>query len=99
VRRIIVDNLDEIDRLAPLVSSKRPVSVMVRVTPGVEAHTHEFVRTGQDDSKFGLSLSRGDADEAVRRLRELAGGVGARRSPAHRFGRSSTSRPIAPPSK
>ncbi len=47
--------------------------VMVRVTPGIEAHTHEFVRTGQDDSKFGFSLSSGAAGEAVRRLSGLSG--------------------------
>lgn len=47
--------------------------VMVRVTPGIEAHTHEFVRTGQDDSKFGFSLSSGAAGEAVRRLSKLSG--------------------------
>jgi diaminopimelate decarboxylase len=46
---------------------------MVRVTPGIEAHTHEFVRTGQDDSKFGFSLSSGAAGEAVRRLSGLSG--------------------------
>ena len=42
----------------------------MRVTPGVEAHTHEFVRTGQDDSKFGFTLSTGAAADAVARLRD-----------------------------
>jgi diaminopimelate decarboxylase len=42
---------------------------MIRVTPGVEAHTHEYVRTGHDDSKFGFGLSSGAAAEAVARLR------------------------------
>jgi diaminopimelate decarboxylase len=50
-----------------------PVPVLVRVTPGVEVHTHEFVRTGQDDSKFGFGLASGAAAEAVARLRGLAG--------------------------
>ena len=50
----------------------------MRVTPGVEAHTHEFVRTGQEDSKFGFSVSSGAAAEAVAALElmpavELAG--------------------------
>ena len=42
--------------------------VLVRVTPGVEAHTHEFVRTGQEDSKFGFSVASGAAAEAVAAL-------------------------------
>ena len=52
---------------------ERP-KVLVRVTPGVEAHTHEFVRTGQEDSKFGFSVSSGAAAEAVAAL-ELMPGV------------------------
>ena len=54
-------------------SAERP-RVLVRVTPGVEAHTHEFVRTGQEDSKFGFSVSSGAAAEAVAAL-ELMPGV------------------------
>ncbi|HUI03747.1 MAG TPA: diaminopimelate decarboxylase [Acidimicrobiales bacterium] len=74
--RIVVDSFDEIDRLTRLVSGRgltapRP-AVLVRVTPGVEAHTHEFVRTGQEDSKFGFGLASGAAQEAVARLRALA---------------------------
>ena len=42
--------------------------MLVRVTTGVEAHTHEFVATAHDDQKFGFSLSSGAADEAVRRV-------------------------------
>ena len=48
VHRIIIDNFDEIERLRALVSSSQSVDCLVRVTPGVEAHTHEFVRTGQE---------------------------------------------------
>src|SRR6516165_3938230 len=65
VGRIVVDSFDEIDRLerlAPLCPD-RP-RVLVRVTPGIEAHTHEYVMTGQDDSKFGFGLSSGAAAEA-----------------------------------
>jgi diaminopimelate decarboxylase len=79
VGRIVVDSFDEIARLARLVGSPtagrgdhRP-AVMVRVTPGVEAHTHDFVRTGQEDSKFGFGLASGAATEAVARLRDLPG--------------------------
>ncbi len=69
VGRIVVDSFDEMDRLDRLCSacSARP-AVLVRVTPGVEAHTHEYVMTGQDDSKFGFGLASGAAEEAVSRL-------------------------------
>ena len=79
VSRVVVDSFDEIDRLAELLGrgvtppAGRPLAVLVRVTPGVEAHTHEYVRTGQEDSKFGFSLATGAADEAVARLQAIAG--------------------------
>jgi diaminopimelate decarboxylase len=78
VGRIVIDSFDEIARLGGLLESarwgpQRP-KVLVRVTPGVEAHTHEFVRTGQEDSKFGFSVSSGAAAEAVAAL-ELMPGV------------------------
>ncbi len=76
VGRIVVDSFDEIDRLADLTGAMAPGTgpdVLVRVTPGVEAHTHEFVRTGQEDSKFGFGLASGAATEAVARLRALPG--------------------------
>jgi diaminopimelate decarboxylase len=68
VGRIVVDSFDELDRLDRLGPSLgvRP-SVLLRVTPGVEAHTHEYVRTGQDDSKFGFGLASGDAAAGVDR--------------------------------
>jgi diaminopimelate decarboxylase len=71
VRRIIVDSFDEIGRLVHLVSAATPARCMVRVTPGVEAHTHEFVRTGHEDTKFGFSLASGDAQRALDELREI----------------------------
>ena len=89
VGRIVVDSFDEIERLriltsGPLAQGSAPGSslasapsrrqrVLVRVTPGVEAHTHEFVRTGQDDSKFGFGLASGAASEAIDRLRKVPG--------------------------
>jgi diaminopimelate decarboxylase len=76
VGRIVVDSFDEIARLGGLLESapaaQRP-QVLVRVTPGVEAHTHEFVRTGQEDSKFGFSVSSGAAAQAVAALELLPG--------------------------
>ncbi len=76
VGRVVVDSFDEIDRIETLLRGgtssghRLPVpTVLVRVTPGVEAHTHEFVRTGQEDSKFGFGLASGAAALAVERLR------------------------------
>jgi diaminopimelate decarboxylase len=71
VGRIVVDSFDELDRLEKLASGGRfRPRVLVRVTPGIEAHTHEYVKTGQDDSKFGFGLASGDAARAVERLHE-----------------------------
>lgn len=70
VGRIVLDSFDELDRIEHLVAEGLPrPRVLVRVTPGVEAHTHEYVRTGQDDSKFGFGLSSGVASQAVERCR------------------------------
>jgi diaminopimelate decarboxylase len=71
VGRIVVDSFDEVDRLERLAPDG--ARVLVRVTPGVEAHTHEYVRTGQDDSKFGFGLATGAAREALDRLTKLDG--------------------------
>jgi diaminopimelate decarboxylase len=74
VGHIVLDSFEEIARLAHLASralagdaAARP-RVLVRVTTGVEAHTHEFMATAHDDQKFGFSLASGAADEAVRRV-------------------------------
>jgi diaminopimelate decarboxylase len=72
VGRVVVDSYDEIARLAALAERKSVRQrVYVRATPGVEAHTHEFVQTGQEDQKFGFSLATGAASEAVRRILAL----------------------------
>ena len=73
VHRIVVDSFYDVERLRALASAHRPVNCLVRVTPGIEAHTHEFVRTGQEDSKFGLSIASGDARLAIDALRQLDG--------------------------
>ncbi|HMC79647.1 MAG TPA: diaminopimelate decarboxylase, partial [Acidimicrobiia bacterium] len=72
VGRIVVDSFDELDRLAAIGAAPRP-KVLIRTTPGVEAHTHEYVMTGQVDSKFGFGLASGAAAEAVERIRRLPG--------------------------
>jgi diaminopimelate decarboxylase len=68
VGRIVVDSFDEMDRIEALGKEGLPVpKVLVRLTPGVEAHTHEFVQTGQDDSKFGFGVRSGAAKRAIDR--------------------------------
>jgi diaminopimelate decarboxylase len=68
---VVVDSFDELDRLDLLHEEGLPVpDVQLRVTPGVEAHTHEFTRTGQVDSKFGFGLLSGAAERAAERARQ-----------------------------
>jgi diaminopimelate decarboxylase len=69
VGRIVVDSFEEIDALDELGVGTR---LLVRVNPGVEAHTHEFVQTGREDSKFGFTLGDGALD-ALRRVAQLDG--------------------------
>jgi diaminopimelate decarboxylase len=69
IGRIVVDSLPEIDRLADAAARlgvRAPV--MLRVTVGVEAHTHEYIATAHEDQKFGLSLAAGVAMQAVRQV-------------------------------
>ena len=73
VLHIVVDSFDELDRLDRLHASGLPVpDVHLRITPGVHAHTHEYVSTGQDDSKFGFNLANGDAQAAIARARSAS---------------------------
>ena len=57
VGRIIVDNLDELRELAGYTHAARPVTVLLRVNTGIEAHTHAFVQTGGDETKFGIAAA------------------------------------------
>jgi diaminopimelate decarboxylase len=69
VGTIVLDSFYEIARLADVAARRDVVQkVLVRVTVGVEAHTHEFIATAHEDQKFGFSLAAGDAAEAVRRV-------------------------------
>ncbi len=73
VGRIVVDSFDELDRLEAIGSEAgHSFACWLRVTPGIDAHTHEYVRTGHDDTKFGFTLSLGLADEALRRAADLS---------------------------
>lgn len=67
VGRIVVDNLEELARLEETAASfGKKVAVMLRIKPGIDAHTHSFIRTGQIDSKFGFALETGEAMAAVK---------------------------------
>lgn len=67
VGHIIVDNISELERLERIAKEKdvKP-HIMFRIKPGIDAHTHDFVKTGQIDSKFGFALETGEAFEAVK---------------------------------
>lgn len=73
VHRLVVDNFDEIELLRSFVDTRTPLNCLIRVTPGVEAHTHEFVRTGQEDTKFGFSIATGEARRAIELLEAIPG--------------------------
>ncbi|MGW7885800.1 diaminopimelate decarboxylase [Staphylococcus xylosus] len=64
---IVIDSLEEIDLIDRYASEE--VNVVIRLNPGVEAHTHEFIQTGQEDSKFGLSIKHGLAIQGVQKVR------------------------------
>lgn len=67
VGHIIVDNISELLRLEEIAKSRNAKpDIMFRIKPGIDAHTHDFVKTGQIDSKFGFALETGEAFEAVK---------------------------------
>jgi len=73
VGTIVADSLEEIVRLAERADPQRPIRTILRVNTGIEAHTHEFVRTGGDNTKFGIPFRQlDDAAAAVRDARGLA---------------------------
>jgi diaminopimelate decarboxylase len=68
VSRIVVDSFDEFDRIEALVASGlHAPDVLIRVNPGIEAHTHEYLQTGITDSKFGFPIAEGLAQSAIDR--------------------------------
>jgi diaminopimelate decarboxylase len=72
VGRIIVDNVDELRRLSLRARADRPISLLLRVNTGIEAHTHEFIRTSGDKTKFGIDA---DAMPAALQLLKSAPGL------------------------
>lgn len=69
----VVDNFYELNILHDLATQKRKkVNILLRVTPGIEAHTHDYILTGQEDSKFGFDLTSGQADQALKLAKSLS---------------------------
>jgi diaminopimelate decarboxylase len=68
---IVVDNFHEISLLKEISEERQQkMNILLRVTPGVEAHTHDFITTGQADSKFGFDLNNGQTDEAFAQVKD-----------------------------
>ncbi len=65
---IVLDNLTELEMLSSIAKANgKTVNVLFRIKPGIDAHTHDFIRTGQIDSKFGFALETGEAMQAVKK--------------------------------
>lgn len=68
---LVIDNFSEIALVKEIAESrKESMNVLIRVTPGIQASTHDFITTGQEDSKFGFDLKNGQTDEAFRQLHD-----------------------------
>ncbi|MDO8950874.1 MAG: diaminopimelate decarboxylase [Actinomycetota bacterium] len=74
VGRIVVDSFEEMERLSAMAEARGTQQrILIRVTPGIEADTHDFIMTGAEDSKFGFGMNEGLAMRAVKRALELPG--------------------------
>ncbi|RIK47136.1 MAG: diaminopimelate decarboxylase [Chloroflexi bacterium] len=74
IGEIIIDNFDEIRLLDELTRGRStPVTVLLRLNPGIDVHTHDYRKTGIVDSKFGLGISTGDAERAVQAVLDTPG--------------------------
>ena len=72
VGRIVVDNIFELEALNAIAAdAQTTVDILLRIKPGIDAHTHDFIRTGQIDSKFGFALETGEALQAVKKALTL----------------------------
>ena len=72
IGKIVVDNLYELELLNKLAKEKsKVVKISMRIKPGIDAHTHNFIMTGQIDSKFGFALETGEAMKAVKKALEF----------------------------
>jgi diaminopimelate decarboxylase len=74
VHRVVVDNLEEVERLSRLATDLRKTqSVLLRVAPGVQAHTHEHIATGVVDTKFGVNIQTGAAEHVASAIQAASG--------------------------
>lgn len=77
IGRIVVDNFLELERLGPLgeraLARDRSIAIWLRLSPGIQAHTHAHIQTGHEDTKFGFSIASGDAERAVVRALQTPG--------------------------
>ena len=72
VGRVVVDNLNELNMLEAEAAAKGTVApILLRVTPGIDPHTHKFISTGQEDTKFGLNITTGAAMEGIKKALEF----------------------------
>lgn len=70
---IVLDNFVELNMLEELTNElNKTVKVLIRVTPGIHAHTHDYISTGQEDSKFGFDLASGQVEQVIERLSSSA---------------------------
>ncbi|KON91497.1 diaminopimelate decarboxylase [Rossellomorea marisflavi] len=71
---IVVDNFHELELIGAILAERGgSTKVLLRVTPGIEAHTHDYILTGQEDSKFGFDLGNGQAEEAMKKAVAMEG--------------------------
>lgn len=71
VGRFVVDNYYELELLQSICEQKNKIQpIYFRITPGIEAHTHDYIKTGQIDSKFGFALSNGDLQDALENIKK-----------------------------
>ncbi|WP_042273910.1 diaminopimelate decarboxylase [[Clostridium] dakarense] len=71
VGRFVVDNFYELDLIEKICNRKnKKQKIYFRITPGIEAHTHNYIKTGQIDSKFGFTLENGDLDRAIKEVKK-----------------------------
>ena len=74
IGRIVIDNFDEIDNLADILKIHgSSIKVLIRISPGVDPHTHSYISTGVLDSKFGFAIETGDAEKAIQHCLKIEG--------------------------
>lgn len=68
----VVDNMEELSLLETICAQKgKKQDIMIRITPGIDAHTHNFIRTGQIDSKFGFAIETGEGAKAIEKVSKM----------------------------